>query len=389
MTRFRGLPHRRHRETPAKGSAMGDPRRRVGFQAGRRRASGSGWQGRGRCLPRSCSPAWCCVSPRPPRRGRIIAPRSSIPTSANGRGPAAERRESRPGQPVGRGDRDLSANHRAATATRSPSCQRRRAPATASGEFVLFVDLRGHCQRSAGRPPARGPGHLQDRVDSQAERWYREGSGNAIRPSPAGRRAGILSSWGDERSNCSVTWPSRTAGSTRPWRRIVSSSSTAPTTRNLVHPIPSVDLAGSRPRSSSARRRGRGRRDAGRDRGPGEAVPRSAGALAGRKGAYATIVAEPSGPTTSPRRPARRPLADLRGRPDADQGRRRGRSTWARSSGASSWIGSRPRGRLCLRPAADGDECRPVPQDRLLGYHPIVLGDQVIVCDGRRLWPTT
>ena len=66
-------------------------------------------------------------------------------------------------------------------------------------EFLLFVDLRAYCHRAIATLPPEARVIYRNRMDSLAERWYREGSSR--RDGPLLRRVvelAFCSSWGDE-----------------------------------------------------------------------------------------------------------------------------------------------------------------------------------------------
>ena len=160
----------------------------------------------------------------------------------------------------------------------------------------------------------------------------------------------------------------------------------------LVHPDPSVDLA------RVAAKKLLCRAAAGEDPpGPADlervspALSRRDRELAGRNGVYADIVAR--GASSGPAGPAARagqPLADLRRVVPADAKSSRCRSTWARCSGESTSRRSRSRRCRAFNPrTVMGGSPVSIAQERLLAFHPIVLGDQVIVCDGCGCWLST
>ncbi len=225
-------------------------------------------------------------------------------------------------------------------------------------------------------------------MDSQAERWYREGERQR---DPALLRRVVdqafCSSWGDEALELLGDFAfqeGRFVEALAAYRQLVLDR---PEDRsNLVHPDPSVDLARVAAKKVLCRA------------AAGEAVavpaeiealakrfPGAAGALAGRKGAYATIVGEalqsdhlaPTGqpdsrwPTFAGALSRSRVVADA-----IDVGSLQWRVALDRISPTRTGYAYGP------RPTAMNSS---LPQDRLLGYHPIVLGDQVIVCDGSRV----
>ena len=65
--------------------------------------------------------------------------------------------------------------------------------ANSGDEFVLFVDLRGYCHRSLAKLPPEARAIYRNRVDSQAERWFREGQSQRDKlGAPQGGRSGLL-----------------------------------------------------------------------------------------------------------------------------------------------------------------------------------------------------
>ena len=187
-------------------------------RAASRRASGSGRQGAAAAPGRARLRGAGC---RPGRRtgARIIAPRSLSRLKRHGRGPAAERLQSRPGPPVGGGGRDLSAGH-PAMATRSRSSR---------GD--------GGRRRRRDCPVRRPPPLPTPLAASRPRRGRFTGTGWTARPSAGIARGGrrsrafcggssIRRSAGRGATTRSTSWAtsrSRTADSPRPSRRTASS----------------------------------------------------------------------------------------------------------------------------------------------------------------------
>src|SRR5271157_6651875 len=74
-----------------------------------------------------------------------------------------------------------------------------RAVDQTSDEFALFVDLRAYCHRSLAKLPPEARAIYRTRMDSLAERWFREGESR--RDAALLRRVvelAFCSSWGDE-----------------------------------------------------------------------------------------------------------------------------------------------------------------------------------------------
>jgi len=264
-----------------------------------------------------------------------------------------------------------------------------RAVDQSSDEFVLFVDLRAYCHRSLAKLPPEARGIYRNRMDSQAERWFREGASR--RDAALLRRVvelAFCSSWGDEALELLgdlAFQDGRFGEALAMYRPLVPDR--PDDTFSLVHPDPSVDLA------RVAAKKLLCRAAAGEKLMLAQELeifskrfPGAAGALTGRKGPYAKILEE------ALRADHLAPPAQ----PD---------SRWPTFAGACS----RTRvvaeaidvGSLQWRVALErilpsqpgypygfprGMSSNPaLPLDRLLGYHPIVLGDQVIVGDGTRV----
>ena len=364
-----------------------------------------GGEGRVRCAARARDSA--VAPPIGSGRARLRAAGLSPPAAAQGPNHSASKfypdssdtaeallrnaAEPRPGRAVVRGDRDLSAGHRAVRrqGRQAPQGEGRRR--RDGDEFVLFVDLRGHLPPVAGRScPPEARAIYRNRVDSQAERWFRQGERQRDRALL--RRVvdqAFCSSWGDDALELLgdlAFQDGRFGEALAMYRQLVPDR--PEDTFSLVHPDPSVDLARVAAKKLLCRAAaGEAVARAGRARGLREAVPRSRRRAGRPQGAVRDDPRRGArGPTISPRRPS----------PTAAGRRSPGRLTRTKvvaepiDVGSLQWRVELDRisphaDRLCLRPAADGDECLAVPQDRLLAYHPIVLGDQVIVCDGSRV----
>jgi outer membrane protein assembly factor BamB len=258
-----------------------------------------------------------------------------------------------------------------------------------SEEFVLFVDLRGHCHRSLAKLPPEARAVYRNRVDGQAERWYREGERERD-PAPLRRlvEQAFCSSWGDDALELLgdlAFQGGRFGEALAAYRQLVLDR--PEDTFNLVHPDPSVDLA------RVAAKKLLCRAAAGETLAvPAEIealskrFPGASGALAGRKGTYATIVAEAlrSDRLAPPGQPDSRwpTFAGSLSRTKVvaepiDVGSLQWRVPLDRISPARSGYGYGPRSMTM--------NSSPYPPDRLLGYHPIVLGDQVVVSDGSKV----
>ena len=190
------------------------------------------------------------------------------------------------------------------------------------------------------------------------------------------------------RSSCWATWRSRTADSARRWRRTAGWWRTIPTTPSRwCIPILRSIWRGWRPRSScAARPRARTRPARRISKDFATRYPGASGTLAGRTGAYAEILAESLG--SDHLGPAHEP--DNRWPTFAGSFQRTKVVPGPIDVGSMQWrvdlekvsLGRgqafNPRGGFGGRPVT-------APPERLLAFHPIVLGDQVIVCDGTRV----
>ena len=270
----------------------------------------------------------------PARSGSRFIPNDSD----DGRATPAERGQPRAGPPVVRGDRHLSAGDRAVRRQGRQAARRTSRARTPSGEFVLYVDVRRFCQRRLAQLPPEARAIYRNRVD---------GAGRAL-VSPGGRAAAIsgllrrvvdqafCSSWGDDALELLGDLAFQDG-------RFDEALATVPPARprparRPVRPGPSRSLGrpGAGRGQEAALPRGRGRQppsradlDAFARRFPGRDGP-----LAGRKGRYATILAE----ALAARSPGpRRPSPTAAGRPSP--ARRRGpRSSPGRStSGSLQW----------------------------------------------------
>jgi outer membrane protein assembly factor BamB/tetratricopeptide (TPR) repeat protein len=258
------------------------------------------------------------------------------------------------------------------------------AAAEPGGDSVLYVDIRQFCQRRLAGLPPEARALYRSRVDTAAERWFRQGL--------AGRDRAILrrvidqafcSSWGDDAVELLgdlAFQDGRFDEAMAAYRRLVSDQPGEGA--GLVHPDPSVDL----PRVAAKKLLCRAALDD-NPPGPGEleafvkAFPGAAGELAGREGPYAEVLA------TALKLDRLAPAAQ----PDGRWPTFAGAATRSRvvpgpvDVGSLQWRvdlervepgrGSHRFGRGITTIAG---QTRP---DRLLAYHPIVLDDQVILCD--------
>ncbi|MGE3818402.1 MAG: PQQ-binding-like beta-propeller repeat protein [Isosphaeraceae bacterium] len=256
-----------------------------------------------------------------------------------------------------------------------------------SGDSQLYVDLRHYCQRRLASLPPQARAIYRRRVDAEAERWFRQGA--RTRDLSLLRRVvdeHFCSSWGDDVAELLgdlAFQDGRFDEALSSYRRLVADGSGAGS--GLIHPDPDVDLARVAAKKILARAAA-GHEVPGKDAidALARAYPNASGELAGREGPYAEIVAdclradglipasEPDGrwptfagsPTRTRVMPSAIDVGSIQWRVDLDP------ITPTRSS-------PRPRGIVL----GNG----PTSPDQRLGYHPIIIGDQVIVCDESRI----
>ncbi|WP_337174771.1 PQQ-binding-like beta-propeller repeat protein [Paludisphaera sp.] len=253
-------------------------------------------------------------------------------------------------------------------------------------DFTLYVDLRAYSQRTLAALPPEALAVYRARRDAQAERWYKEGKENRdVAPLRRLVDEAFCTSWGDDALELLgdlAFQDGRFAESVSMYRRLVPDGPEGAS--DFAHPDPSVDMArveakkilalaamGS-PKGDAEAEAFAGRR--------GEA----AGALAGRTGPLAQTLAEAlksDGLAPPPRNDDRWPT--FGGSPTRDRvldepvdvGSMQWRAPLERIAAGRPGFAA-PRG-MGMGSA--------VPPDRLLGYHPIILGDQVVVSDGTRV----
>lgn len=254
-----------------------------------------------------------------------------------------------------------------------------------TGESVLFVDLRHFCQRRLAMLPAEAREIYRRRVDAQAERWYNQGKEERDRASL--RRIveqAFCSTWGDDALDLLgdlAFQDGRFEEAIALYKQLVPDS--ADSGSGLVYPDPSVDLARVAAKKLLCRAAlGEPAPDQGTIESYTKAYPDAGGSLAGRNGPYLKSMAaalhsdrlappaQPDGrwptfagsPTRTRVMPGTIDVGSLQWRvplPTVDVTRRVSANPFGPRGGMGS--GSK------------------VPDDRLLAYHPIVLGDQVIV----------
>jgi outer membrane protein assembly factor BamB len=268
---------------------------------------------------------------------------------------------------------------------------REKADHAPGDDFVLFVDLRGYCHRSLAKLPPEGRAIYRNRVDGQAERWFKEGQ--AQRDTALLRRVVDLaycSSWGDDALELlgDVAFQEGRFGeSLASYRQLVLDR--PDDTFGLVHPDPTVDLARVAAKKVLCRAAAGEKLDM-----PAEVsayskrFPGASGALAGRTGAYAAIIEQSLAldHLTSPSQTDSRwpTFAGALARTKVvsepiDVGSLQWKVPLERiTPNRPSYVYGGPRSMAMTTSSS-------APQERLLGYHPIVLGDQVIVGDGSRV----
>ncbi len=252
----------------------------------------------------------------------------------------------------------------------------------------LSVNARRECQRRIAGLPAEVRALYRSRVDAQAGRWYSQGA--ADRDKLALRRVvaqAFCSSWGDDALDLLgdlAFQEGRFAEALSAYEQILPDRSGGP--RTLIYPDPSVDLGRVAAKKLLCRAA----------IGEHPPTPAEIEALAaehpdptlfaGRRGPLARVVAE------AIRDDHLSPLAQADGRWPTFAGSP-GRDRVAPGSvdvGSLQW-------RAELEPIVPlklntgfrrrdiGPSSPQVAPERLLGYHPIVVGDQVLVADERRV----
>lgn len=255
-------------------------------------------------------------------------------------------------------------------------------------DFVLFVDLREFCHRSLAGLPAEARAIYRGRVDGQAERWFREGRAN--RDTQLLRKVvdlAFCSSWGDDALELLgdlAAQEGRFGEALAMYRKLVPDRSDD--TFSLTYPEPSVDLAKIGAKKLLCRAALGEKLDLARELAEfSRRFPGSSGELAGRKAGYAEIIKEALGGDhlAPPRQP------DSRWPTFAGSFTRSKVVSEPIDVGSLQWkvklekiTAARPGYPYGGRSIAPGVSS---PQERLLGYHPIVLGDQVIVADSSRV----
>jgi len=255
-----------------------------------------------------------------------------------------------------------------------------------TNESLLYVDLRHFCQRRLASLPPEARAIYRSRVDAQAERWFRQGA--------ASRDRGLLrrvidqafcSSWGDDAVNLLgdlAFEDGRFDEALSLYRRIVPDR---PGNRaGLIHPDPDLELARVAAKKLLCLAALGESPDAAALQAYAKAYPEAAGELAGRKGPYLKTLSEalktdhlappsqPDGrwptfagaPTRTKIVPGAIDVGSLQWRVELP--------TFDPSKPSHAFRGFRPAMGMGMTQTA-------IAKNRLLMYHPIVLGDQVII----------
>lgn len=258
-----------------------------------------------------------------------------------------------------------------------------------TGESVLYVDLRQFCQRRLAALPAEARAVYRNRVDAQAERWFKQGA--AERDRALLRRVieqAYCSSWGDDALDLMgdlAFQDGRFDEALSLYRQLVPDNEAD--RAGLVYPDPELDLA----RVAAKKLLCRAARG---DNPPtpadveafAKAYPGASGSLAGRNGPYARTLAEALklDHLAPPAQPDER-WPTFAGAPSRNKV-----VSSAIDVGSLQWKVELP----AVEPNSNAQRMPgrgmgfAAPQatpDRLLAYHPIVLGDQVLVCDENRI----
>ena len=253
----------------------------------------------------------------------------------------------------------------------------------AGGDSVLYVDLREFCQRRLAALPAEARAVYRTRADGQAERWFRRGE--ADRDVAALRRVidqAFCSSWGDDAADLlgDLSFQEgRFEEALAFYRLLVPDPPAGATT--LTYPDPEVDLARVAAKKLLCRA-------ALGENPPTPAdvdafardFPDAKGPLAGRDGPYRESLAEA----------LKLDHLDPPAQPDGRWPTFAGSPARSRvvpgpvDVGSLQWRVELP----AVQPGRSSGYRRGMPvtstpprPEKLLAYHPIVVGDQVIVCD--------
>lgn len=251
----------------------------------------------------------------------------------------------------------------------------------AAGESVLFVDVREYCQRKIAELPPEARKLYQSRVDVQAERWFRQAAEERDRSLL--RRVidqAFCSSWGDDAENLLgdlAFQDGRFEEAIAAYRVLVPDRPDNPA--GLTHPDPSVDLAQVAAKKLLCRAALGTNPPGAQDLDTyAKQFPNAAGSLAGREGPYLETL----------RDALQQDRLTPSEQPDGRWPTFAGSPTRNRIAPGGVDVGSL-QWRVDLEPIAPRQGQRyarnmilaPPRPDRLLAYHPIVVGDQVIVND--------
>jgi cellulose synthase operon protein C len=258
-----------------------------------------------------------------------------------------------------------------------------------TGDFALYVEGRRFCHRALAHLPPEAREIYRNRFDSVAERWFRQGVKK--RDVATLRRVvdqAFCSSWGDDALELLgdlAFQDGRFGEALANYNHLVAEH--PDDTAVLIHPDPSVDLAGVAAKKLLCRA-------AVGEYPPGTAdlaefarlYPGATGSLAGRTGEYTQVLndalkSDNLGPVTQP---------DSRWPTFAGSFRRTKVVPGPIDVGSMQWRVELDKVVLANRggvfgPRGPMNGSASPPQDRLLAFHPIVLGGQVIVCDGTRV----
>ena len=254
-----------------------------------------------------------------------------------------------------------------------------------AGDFTLYVSARRYCHQSIAQLPPEARDLYRKRADGLAERWFQDGARR--RDVSLLRRVinqAFCSSWGDDALELAgdlAFQDGRFDEALALYDQLVSDRPNDPSV--LLYPDPSVDLAVIAAKKLLCRALG--------ENPPGKAdldafakrYPDASGSLAGKKGPFTTIIAQAL-------------ASDHLELPAHNEGR------WPTFAGSPRRTRIVPSpidvGQVQWRVELEKVAAGRVPQGRqngvapgqgspqkLLAFHPIVLGDQVLVCDGSRV----
>jgi outer membrane protein assembly factor BamB len=260
--------------------------------------------------------------------------------------------------------------------------------AAPSDEFILYVDLRAYCHRSLAKLPEEARALYRSRMDGQAGRWYQEGLGR--RDTALLRKVvelAFCSSWGDDALELlgDLAFQEGHFGEALSrYRQLVPDRE--PDGFSLIHPDPSVDLARIAAKKLLCRAAAGEEIAATELQKFADRFPEASGTLAGRKGSYAKTLQESL--SSDHLAPEKQP--DSRWPTFAGALSRTKIASETVDVGSLQWKVSLERISPGRNPYAYNGRSMTTntpnsSQERLLGYHPIVLGDQVIVADGTRV----